>query len=200
MTAWYLYHSGAQWWTLLIPLFILGGLGRRVAGGVLGQWFSYDSGALMSRGFYGFTVALAALLGGAIWWHSVLIIPAIYVGCTWPNEMTFPSWTGIKPIGGIGLGRQPGGSFWRDAIGLEVHGIIGTALVVIGAFFAGYLLWWAPLLAGLLIVPLYLIGWSMTGASVNSRYPFGFQLGSEWGEFLWGGTVAGSVFVTAMLN
>ncbi|HEV7216849.1 MAG TPA: hypothetical protein VGP33_17215 [Chloroflexota bacterium] len=200
MTAWYLYHFSIQLWVLIIPLFLLGGLGRRVAGGVLGQWFNYDSGALISRGFYGLTVALAALLGGAIWWHSLLVIPAIYVGCTWPNNMTFPAWTGIAPVGGIGLGRQAGGSFWRDAAGLEVHGVIGTALVALGAFFAGYVAWWLMVIAGLLIVPLYLAGWQITGRPVNLRYPLGMQVGSEWGEALWGGAVAALAFTTAMVG
>lgn len=185
-------------WFILLPAFALGGLGRRVAGGVMGQWFNWDTGALISRNFYGLTLALAALAGGVVWWQAAIIVPCTYIGCTVPNKFTFPDSWGIAPIGGIGLGRQPGGNFWRDAAGLLVHGLAGTGLAAIGAWWLGFILWPLLVASGASIVGAYLIGWAVTGQLGRYDFPLGFRDGAEVGEFLWGGTVAAAFFVTAM--
>lgn len=153
--------------------FLIGALGRRIAGGAFQQWTGWDIGDHLVRLFFGATVAASAAMGGAGWW-SLLLVLAVWIGCT-------------IPMGGIGLGRQPGGSWLHDAAGLTMHGVATGVLCALA------LTEWPPhvvasamIVAGVFIVPAYEIGWRMA----RPTFPLGFRQGSEIGEALWGGTIA----------
>lgn len=173
----------------LLPLaMLLGALGRRIAGGAANQWTNHpDSRPLMgdlpARLIFGATIAAGALVGGAVWWHAMLLIPAVWIGTTVSN---FES---------ISQGRG-GGSPWSQALGETAHGLAGVALPMLGAAWFGYA-WAAFLIAGLLIAPAYWLGWTVCGLKPRMSFPVGFRVGSEWGEALWGACFGGGAFLAA---
>lgn len=205
---------------LLIPIaFLFGALGRRIAGGVLNTWAGYDTlnrttpgynfrvmGDTPARLIYGALVGLAALMGGAVWWMALAMVPAVWVGTTTGN----------------GGGRDAGfgaTSFWHDFWGMSEHALLSAlapCLLVVG------FVWWragAYSLAvfnaddwifclTMLAAPLYWLGWRIAialggqemppnnlGGTGNGRLFAGLQGGSEWGEALWGGAVAVGTFL-----
>jgi hypothetical protein len=187
----------------LLPVAILSGFGRRVAGGAVQQWTGINLGDMPVRLFFGITLAVVALLAGMVWPRALMLIPAGWIGTTIPN------------FGGIALGRS-GNPWWRDALGLTLHGIVGAmvlALVAaapwplptpfsIAAFVDGYSLVSAicVLIAGLLIVPAYEVGWSVAGKSGRASFPLGFRGGTEIGEMLWGTVIGLALMLSALLR
>jgi hypothetical protein len=181
---------------LSISAFWLPGLGRRIAGGAFQQWSRIDVGDYPARAFYGVTVWLVAVAGGAAWLHALLLVPAIFLGCAVPN------------FSGIAMGRS-GNRWWRDAAGMLCHGVLSLALAAlvialppsldIGfAAVARTMNWTAfgcVVAVGVACPVLYEIGWSIAGLSGNPRLPLGFRGGSELGEFLWGVAIGVAVIL-----
>jgi hypothetical protein len=159
---------------------LLGGLGRRVAGGGFQQWTGIDVGDYPARAFFGLTLAVSAAVGGTYNWGVPLLVLSTFLGCSIPMAMSI---MGVR-WGGMALGRD-GGSWRRSAIGLTGHGVLSMAITAVPlCYFGGH---WAQLLiAGVLIVPAYEIGWDAIGTKSNTHLPPGFQGGSEIGEVLWG--------------
>lgn len=194
---------------LLIPVALaLGALGRRIAGGVLNTWAGYDTlnrthpgfnfrvmGDTPARLIYGVTVGLAALMGGAVWWLALAMVPAVWVGTT----------TGNGGGRDMGFGAT---SFWHDFAGMSLHAFesaIAPVLLVVLAMWspAGSPVSFIILAFTMLAAPLYWLGWRIAialggqemppnnlGGVGNGRLFDGLQGGSEWGEALWGGAVA----------
>jgi hypothetical protein len=178
--------------TLIITAsFVLGGLGRRVAGGAFQQWTGKDIGDLPVRLFFGACIALAALLAGATWWVAAFLILAIWAGTT------------IPLFGGLGMGRS-GNDYWQDFGGMTAHGALGMSILMIPAPWLH--INWLPLwLAGLSISPLYTVGWSLThqlpnGSREVAWLPYSLKGGSEVGEVLWGGAVGIGTALAVMLS
>lgn len=190
-----------------IPLvLILGALGRRIAGGVLNTWAGYDGtanrvmGDTPARLIYGALVALAALLGGAVWWLALLMIPAVWVGTTTGNDDSRDMGFGIT-------------SFWHDFWGMTEHATLSlTPAIVVGIYNVAHMtrLFADNYIIGgtLLAAPLYWLGWVIaialggqiippdnSGSVGNGRLFAGLQGGSEWGEALWGASCALGTFL-----
>lgn len=163
----------------LLPLAaLLGAFGRRIAGGILNQWTGHpDSAPLMgdipARLIFGSCIAAGAAMGGAIWWHALALIPAVWAGTTVGN------------FGSISQGRG-GGSPWSQALGELAHGLAGVALPALGAWWLGYPHWWVLPIGGALIAPSYWLGWTVSGLYGRPDFPVGLRGGSEIGEALWG--------------
>lgn len=171
--------------------FVLGGLGRRVAGGVLNQWAAALGlirsdgrvfGDFPARAVFGLTIAVGAWLGSAVWWHGLALIVTTFIGCT------------IGNFGGLGMGRGSD-PYWEDFGAMEMHGLGGVVLSAFGAGLLGYH-WHLFLAAGLLCAPAYEAGYRIVGPS-RSWLPVGFKEGPEVGEFVWGGIMALAAFLTA---
>lgn len=166
---------------LVVPfVLVLGAFGRRAAGGVLNQWTGRPdsrplTGDTPTRILYGVTIGLAALLGGALWWHALLTVPAVWVGTTTGNA------------GSMAMGRAQT-PFWRDFLGMSGHAALSAILPTALAFGVGANGWWT--LLTLAAAPLYDIGWALAGKTGNPRFPLGLRGGSEIGEALWGAAVA----------
>jgi hypothetical protein len=156
---------------------ILGGLGRRVAGGAIGQWFDVDVGDLPPRIFFAVTVAAGAALGWAAggvvheWWHLLALVPLVWVGTTLGNGEA------------MDMGRDQGG-FWRDFVAMTLVGLAGTILPTAAAWWEGYAWVWM-LLGGITAAPAYSLGWILMGHR-NMALPLGIQGGSEAGEVMFG--------------
>ena len=171
----------------ILPVMLIGALGRRVAGGVLNQWFSPSGGRVMgdvpARALWGLALAIAAILGGMIAWHALVLIVAVTLGCA------VPMWA-IDPISKQADGNPYPSPVWLRCLGLEAHGFLSMLAVTVAAWWAGYL--WPFFLAGsLTILPAYVIGWMVS----KPWFPPGLRLGSEFGEALWGALMALSVFL-----
>lgn len=172
--------------------FVLGALGRRIAGGVLNQWFKPPGervfGDHPARLIFGVTVAISGLFGGWPALYAAALIPAIWVGTT------------IGNFGGIDLGRG-NGTYWGDVAALTLHGVGGIATPAILAAWV----WHAPgpifpiLASGFAIGPAYTLGWALSGRIGNPHFPIGLRGGSELGEAFWGGAVAVGVFLAARI-
>lgn len=171
---------------LAVVFFILGGFGRRIAGGYLNQLFHKNEsrgervmGDTPARLIFSGIVALAFFVSGALWWHALLMVAAVWVGTTTGNNESLD----------MGRGKT---SALHDWCGMELHGLAS-------AFFPCLLVWWFEYtiwpvaLSNLLIAPLYETGWQITsgnGARPRMTWPRGFRGGTEIAEFLWGGTCA----------
>jgi hypothetical protein len=187
------------------------GLGRRVAGGVLGEWFGVDIGAIAARAFFGMTCASAAiaasvvrwqglaLIPGAVWWHALALIPCILLGCSVGN------------YGSISMGRRrvPGTyelaftwrNYARDFAMITVHGLGNLSLAIAGAWWLGY--YWPALIAGALAIgPAYSVAWlhpvPVVGLGRNVT-PFLHPDPPETAEFLWGSAVGVGVLAAVVL-
>lgn len=165
--------------------FTLGALGRRVAGGVLNQWFSLNIGDTPARLFYGLTVAVAALAGGLGWLVAGLLIPAVWVGTTTGN------------FAALAMGTD-GSSLAEDWEGMSLHGFLSAVLPSLVVFFGDH----DNSIGGLLVLlgvtflasPSYYLGWRIAGHGAP-WLPTGLKGGTEVAEALWGGLTALSVFL-----
>lgn len=166
----------------LIPLAaLLGGFGRRAAGGYLNQLAGRPdsrplTGDTPTRILYGVLIAICALMGGALWWQALLMIVAVWVGTTTGNR------------GAMDMGRA-GGGFWRDFLAMSRHGLDSAILPTAVAAWGWH--WQAAWLFGMtmLAAPCYALGWCVGGRIGNPRFPIGLRGGSELGEALWGACV-----------
>lgn len=164
--------------------FVLGGLGRRAAGGLLNQvaaaagWIRSDGrvfGDFPARAIFGLTVAIGAWLGGMAWWQGLAFVATTFLGCAVGN------FEGL----GMGRGSDP---YWRSFGAMELHGLGGTVLSAFVAGALGYWHWGLLLVAGLLCAPSYESGYQAVES--GRRLPIGFREGPEVGEFIWGGVMA----------
>ncbi len=162
---------------------VLCGLGRRIAGGVLNQWFAAPGGRVMgdlpARGIWGLSLGVAAFAAGATLGRACVILPLVVAGCA------VPMWA-IDPLGeGYSSPR------WLRCLGLAAHGLLSMLLVTAGAWWCGY--GWPWILgASMAILPLYVAGWMIAPAQ-RPTFPPGFRLGSEIGELLWGCAMGAAV-------
>ena len=178
---------------LLIALsMILAGLGRRIAGGSLNQWFSKSgervTGDTPVRLFFGATIAASAFMAGAVWWHALFLIPAVWVGTMISNFESLA----------MGHGQR---SYVHDFIGLSAHGVLGAIAPTLLLWYLDYPAFYLAALGGVLISPLYTLGWWMIpSVAGNPKYPPGFRGGQELGEFFYGAVSAFGVFAAVVLS
>ncbi len=140
-----------------------------------------------ARLIYSVTIALSGLLGGAIWWQAMLMIPAVFVGTTTGN---FDSMS-------MGRGQY---SYAHDLFGMSLHAILsvilpllvvgGTVLLPIPEY---HNVLWLSLY--LLASPLYTVGWMIAGKQGKVIFPIGLRGGSELGEAFWGAVCALATFL-----
>ncbi len=148
----------------LVAAAILGGFGRRVAGGLLedinnGQ--RTPGGDYPVRAIYAFVMADVALLHDAGWW-SVAIFVAVFVGACM----------------GSPWGRSGGGKWWWQAWdGFLAY--VWTAAVLVG------MQHWAG--AGLVLVA------GSAGAVVVMKYVFPLKLSGNPTEWVWGALMGASL-------
>lgn len=180
---------------------VLGGLGRRIAGGVLNQWAGLSGegdarvmGDHPARLIFGATVAFSAFLGGCPWKLALILIPCVWVGTT----------TGNFESMAMGRGSH---SKYHDWLGMTAHAVLSAILPALAVFLIYPALpwWWIGLLP-LLAAPGYELGWfisELTGNSPSLRQniyynhiPNGFKGGTELGEFFFGGACALGAFLT----
>lgn len=183
---------------LAVVAFLLGGLGRRIAGGALNQWAGLPGGVdgrvmgdTPARFIYAGLIAVCAvpglLLGHGTWFAVPAIVFAVWVGSTTGN---FES---------IAMGRGSH-SFWHDWVGMTAHGAICAILVeaaLYGLHMVGLSLpeWRSLVGFGFYYAaPAYWLAWCITGRSENKRLPVGLRMGSDLGELIWGGLCGAGVF------
>lgn len=172
--------AGAAPLPVLAAAAVLCGLGRRVAGGVLNQWFAPKSrvmGDLPARCIWGGTLALAAGCSGALVWQAFAIVPLVVIGCAVPMWAIDPLATGY---------RTPR---WLRCVGLLAHGVLSMLLLTLAAWWCGYQWGWL-LAASAAILPLYAFGWVI---APRLSLPIGARAGSEIGEWLFGLTMGVAV-------
>ena len=168
---------------------ILGGLGRRIAGGVLNQWFTPIGGRVMgdtpARLLYGAMVALplCPAFTHAPWWVPLATIPSVWVGTTTGN------WRSMA------MGHAST-SLMHDLLGMSAHAALSAILPVA---IAAYVVHWYALIALVFIMmaaPLYWLGWEISPSPTgNPKLPLGFRGGSELGEFFWGAATGLGLFL-----
>lgn len=197
---------------ILIPIvLIVGALGRRIAGGVLNQWFvgilfqpgafltllGGDAGRVMgdtpARLIYGASMAVAALLAGAGLTVAALMIPAYFIGSTTGN------------FNSTGMGRSSTG-FVECFLGMSVHAALTAVvpyLTLVALTMRLHGVSWLAFEQGgwlvglcMLAAPLYDLAWCITGLNGKARFPNGFQQGPDLGEAFWGAATALGVFLT----
>lgn len=124
----------------LTPLALLGGFGRRFAGGVWEDWTGVKSPGFLSKVFYGFSVAflagLGALLSGGLSWLVVAFCAVLGVN-VFVGHVVLGLWGGSSRMGRRGdhneLFSWP--AFVRDALGMTGYGL-GHVFLAVG------LAWW----------------------------------------------------------
>lgn len=165
--------------------FFFGGLGRRVAGGIGEEWLGHKTpgGDTPVRVFFGATVAAAAALGGAVWWHALALVPLTWVGAATGNFNSMAMGRGTSSLG-------------HDILGMTAHGVLSALLPALGAWWLGYSWVWI-VGAGLLAAPSYTLGWSVTGLAGKPSWPLGLRSGTEIAEAVWGGLCALGAFLAA---
>jgi len=168
---------------------LLGAVGRRVCGGLYNSITGKRSpgGDTPVRIFFAATLALSAYLGGVGWLPALVLIPLNFIGTT----------TGLFNSLAMGRGGRP---YWKDFLGMTLHGVISSAPPAVLFFFTGHDLWapFVALLGGLMISPCYSLGWSLTGLRGRLDWPKGMQQGTEVAELLWGAVMGVAHFVAAM--
>lgn len=204
---------GVETVALGVLAFILGALGRRIAGGVLNQWASPSTngagttvmGDTPARLIYSVNVSLAVILSAVVVHHmsipnslaALAMVLAVFVGTTTGNDNS------------LSMGTA-GYTFKHDFLGMLVHGIESAILpgAVIGLatrFCLGEGLSQVFTIAAIAATTIavgcpvvYYVGWRIAGLKGASYMPLGLKGGTEIGEALWGGLTALTVF-TAMV-
>lgn len=160
---------------------ILTAFGRRVVGGVLGDdWHIWRIPHVVACIVWAISVAMSALLGGAIWWGCI----AIGFGA-WLGHTVFGLWDSA------GMGHLPPdnlrfswGRFARDFFFMSLYGtqLIIAAVALCFCPAANQGVWWIELLSGLVFAPVYAFSWFLF-----RRKPIGWPAGcnpplasSEW--------------------
>lgn len=175
-------------YALPVLAFLLGGLGRRIAGGALNQWAGLPGGVngrvmgdTPARFIYAGLIAACALLAGGSW----KFVPAIVLG-TWAGSTT-------GNFNSIGMGRG-GNTLAHDYWGMTAHGTICAALILLALFatlFCPTVV--MPRLMGLaaygfMLAPeAYMLAWIITGRTGRKWLPVGLRTGSDLAELIWGG-------------
>jgi len=192
--------------------FIMGGLGRRIAGGVLNQWKSPSTngagvavmGDTPARLIYSASVSLAVILSAVVvpttlmfWCLAACMLPAVFVGTTTGNNNS------------LSMGTADDYTFKHDFLGMLVHGIESAVLpgmVVLLAFIPASIRE-AVILSAILEASIavgcplaYYVGWRIAGLKGASYMPLGLKGGTEIGEALWGGLTALSAFLVFTLG
>jgi hypothetical protein len=164
---------------------LLGAFGRRAAGGVLNQWTGRTddhplTGDLPTRLGFGACLGLCALMGGALWWQCLLMVPAVWVGTT------------LGSFGSVDMARGEG-TFVHDWFGMSLVGLLSaffpSVVAITPALFAHDPIGWRWLwIAGTTMsAPIvYWLGWSIGGAHGRQDFPVGLRGGMEISEALWG--------------
>jgi len=179
----------------MIPLLValMGALGRRAAGGGFQDATGINLGDFPTRAFFGLTIALAAWLGGVVWWQALLAALTVFLGCSFPVNVHIPF---LGDFGGIHFADSDPLPFWRRAIGLGLHCVVNFAGVIAGAAFLG-LDWLGVVLGSLAAIPCYALAWRLTGDAGLAWMPPALRDGRDWGELFWGAAVALSVYLSA---
>ncbi|MDE2473153.1 MAG: hypothetical protein KGL35_31710, partial [Bradyrhizobium sp.] len=135
---------------------VVGALGRRLSGGLVGQWFPVPVGTQGGRAIWGASAGLTAWAAGAVWWQALGVAVCIATG-----GMLAGFW------GSMAMGRVPGlrgyvwagwPRYWRDFAFMSLHGMGGVAAMATGAAIIGHPWGWA-VAAGALCAPCYALAW-----------------------------------------
>lgn len=166
--------------TLLPIAALLGAFGRRAAGGALNQWTGRTddkplTGDLPTRLLFGVCLALCALLGGALWWQCLLMVPAVWVGTT------------LGSFHSVDMARGED-SFAHDWFGISAIALAASVLPAIVALAPEWNSWRFLWIVGstMTAAPAYWLGWCIGGAHGRRGFPIGLRGGMELGEALWG--------------
>lgn len=182
---------------LLLLSFLLGGLGRRMAGGGFQELTGLDVGDLPTRAFFGATLASATFLGGV---HSLWVLTMVITGMLGCSISMFDC---------LSMGREPARSWATDALGATKHGVLSMAITSLGmllvAFLSDYHYIGANFIvlvvAGFTMAPMYELGWQLYEHRIIPRWPF-VILGQPTtvGEFTWGGMCGVGAFLAGVLG
>lgn len=163
-----------------------GALGRRVAGGLVGDLTGHPSNHFLSTTFYGFTAGLAAFLG--IWAHdpSAMTFVAAEYAALAAFIIGFNVWIGhiLGLHESAGMGHLPPDNlrwsfrrYCRDFLGMLAYGLLSVVVSIAFILFCplGAGLHWLPLLIAAISVPFtYTITWRAFWLK-----PFGWPVGFE---------------------
>ena len=178
---------------------LLGGLGRRIAGGGFEEWTGgpgtggIDLGDLPVRIFYAAMIVCAAYLAGGFqpieafgwtfpaWLQPIALGIGIWIGTTIPN------------FSAIDLGKGEGAA-WSDLAWLTLKGLLNVAVPVLVAIAGGHA--WPWLLAGGLAIGVaYWLGWTIAGHAGRVDFPVGLRGGTQIGEVLTGAAIGAGTFL-----
>lgn len=172
----------------LLASAILVSFGRRIVGGVLGDWTGWPPPHLLACIVWATAVGLAALLGGAPWWGCIVVGLGAWLGhvVTGLNDSAglghygdrnelwtfwgFGRWT--SAVDGK-VHRKPG--FFLSYLGLSLYGMqIAAAAIALTLCPLVHGTWWIVLIGGLSLAPVYSLTWL-----VFRRKPIGWAHGCE---------------------
>jgi predicted membrane channel-forming protein YqfA (hemolysin III family) len=176
---------------IIIASAVMGGMGRRFAGGLLGQWIGPVVTTQVARLSWGLLCALCALLAGAPSLHALAIIPCIWLGSIFGY------------FGSMTAGHQPGKTALIDGLLLLAHGIAGVLPLAIGAKLLGYPVS-GLLFAGVLCPAAYFLAWAfplqvpVLGCYCNDPK---FQTDPPpTAELIWGAAIGVAIAATVFLK
>lgn len=169
-------------WLAVALGIILGAALFRIRGG----WLDVGSSTV---GRLIWSVPLGLLAGGISWNPWALIVGPLLFLCVLPGwgsymdlgRMPKPDNESIRFI--VRVVPFPDGSFWYDFWGLTIRGLILTlpAGALLGYITGNYLFAGA----GLLMAPLYMLGWKVKGTEI-AEWLFGGWLGGMLAMSAWG--------------
>ena len=175
-----------------------GGIGRRVAGGLIEDLTHVKTGDQGIRLLFAATLSLAmvfaVLAGGTVfeWWHLLIMIPLNWIGTTLGN------------LDGIGMGRN-GHTWSRDFLALTAVSIAGCVLPAAAMWWLGYSAWYWVFLGGIFTGTVYEIGYRICPFNPGHGYsrpewPTGFNCATALGECFYGFLKGVGMFLAVLLS
>lgn len=171
---------------------LLVALGRRVAGGLIGDLTGKPAPGVVAKLYFGATVGAAAIPSNAPWWGCIAI--------------GFGAWLGhiVHGLNGsAGMGHYgPDNSLWsvghllHDVGGMTLYGSgIACMAIAVAACPVVHGHWIAPLLAALACAPCYALCWALWPRMSMSLRWRGFSADPlQMSEWMWGAVLGIGVF------
>src|SRR5574337_934206 len=161
-------------WVFAPLAFLAGSLARRVAGGVLADWFGWRAPGTLAKLAYAGTIGGLAALAGATWWFALLLAINVFVG-----HVAHGLW-GAGSMGRRGPQNEAftWRTFARDWFALWGYGFGQVIVAALAAAWIAHPWWasagpvwdagrdadyrWLPLvLGGLSSSPAYALSWAL---------------------------------------